>query len=239
MRVKVLFFGVLKDMVGTSEDTIDVPDGATLASVFTTYAERFETLGERRPSILFARNRDFAKPETRLAENDEIAFLPPVSGGSGESPGGGCFSLTRERISSKVLVNQLQRPEDGAVVVFEGVVRNNTKGRPTLFLEYECYESMALEQMKRIGDEIASQFAIGRIGIVHRLGRLQIGEVSVAVVVTAPHRKAAFESAFEAINRLKREVPIWKKEFFADGAVWVDGEWDERLLQTPVRNEVE
>jgi molybdopterin synthase catalytic subunit len=89
---------------------------------------------------------------------------------------------------------------------------------------------MAKESMARIGREIAAQFAIGRIGMIHRLGRLEIGEASVAVVTTAPHRKAAFEAALEGINRLKREVPIWKKEFFADGAVWVDGEWDERLL---------
>jgi molybdopterin synthase catalytic subunit len=169
-----------------------------------------------------------------LAENDEIAFLPPVSGGSDAEAVRHHFSLTRQPIDSKLLVSTLQRPEDGAVVVFEGVVRNNTKGRPTLFLEYECYEPMALQQMTRIGNEIAERFAIGRLGIVHRLGRLEISEASVAVVATAPHRKAAFEAAFEAINRLKREVPIWKKEFFADGAVWVDGEWDDRLLSTTV-----
>jgi molybdopterin synthase catalytic subunit len=97
-------------------------------------------------------------------------------------------------------------------------------------LEYECYEGMAKEQMARIGHEIAGQFAIGRIGMVHRLGRLEIGEASVVVVATAPHRRPAFDAALEGINRLKREVPIWKKEFFADGAGWVDGEWDDRLL---------
>jgi molybdopterin synthase catalytic subunit len=150
---------------------------------------------------------------------------------------GNQFSITREPIDSKHLASQLQRPEDGAVVVFEGIIRNNSKGRPTLYLEYECYEPMALKEMTRIGNEIAEKFTIGQIGVVHRLGRLQIGEASIAIVTTAPHRKAAFEAAFEAINRLKREVPIWKKEFFADGAVWVDGEWDERLLSTTVRND--
>jgi molybdopterin synthase catalytic subunit len=234
MRVKVLFFGVLKDIVGTAEDTIEVAPDATLGTVFASYADRFETLRNRRPSIVFAKNRDFATGETGLTENDEIAFLPPVSGGSEVDAARNLFSLTRQPIDSRQLAAELQRPEDGAVVLFEGVVRNNTKGRATLFLEYECYEPMALQQMTRIGNEIAGQFAVGRIGIVHRLGRLEIGEASVAVVATAPHRKAAFEAAFEAINRLKREVPIWKKEFFADGAVWVDGEWDERLLSTPV-----
>ena len=167
-----------------------------------------------------------------MAEGDEIAFLPPVSGGSDSRAATHHFSLTREPIDSGRLARELQRPEDGAVVVFEGVVRNNTNGRSTLYLEYECYEPMALQQMIRIGNEVAGKFAIGRIGVVHRLGRLEVGEASVAVVATAPHRKAAFEAAFEAINRLKREVPIWKKEFFADGAVWVDGEWDEKLLRS-------
>jgi molybdopterin synthase catalytic subunit len=118
------------------------------------------------------------------------------------------------------------------VVVFEGVVRNNTNGRQTTHLEYECYEEMATEQMARIGKEIAARGDISHLGMVHRLGRLQIGEASVSVVATAPHRKPAFEAALEGINRLKREVPIWKKEFFADGAVWVDGEWSTELLQS-------
>ncbi len=188
------------------------------------YSGRHETLRDKRPSILFARNREFATPDAVLAENDEVAFLPPVSGGSGH-----VFSITREPIDSQQLARSLQRPEDGAVVVFEGVVRNNTKGRATEYLEYDCYEEMAVAQMARIGREIAAQFEIGRIGIVHRLGRMEIGEASVAVVATAPHRRPAFEAALEGINRLKKEVPIWKKEFFADGAVWVDGEWDEEL----------
>jgi len=236
MRVRVLFFGMLKDIVGQPEDSLEMPEGATLESVFARYSERFETLRKTRSSILFARNREFAAPETALAENDEIAFLPPVSGGSGQPapPEGHLFSITRERIDSRKLVEILQRPEDGAVVVFEGVVRNNTKGRATAFLEYECYEEMAREHIARIGRQIAAQFAIGRLGIVHRLGRLEIGEASVVVIATAPHRKPAFDAAFEGINRLKREVPIWKKEHFADGAVWVDGEWDERLLANSI-----
>jgi molybdopterin synthase catalytic subunit len=140
------------------------------------------------------------------------------------------FLITRQVIDSRAMVKLLQRPQDGAVTVFEGVVRNNTKGRNTTYLEYECYEEMALPHMARIGRQIAGQFAIGHLGMVHRLGRLEIGEASVVIVATAPHRKPAFDAAFEAINRLKKEVPIWKKEFFADGAVWVDGEWDDKLL---------
>lgn len=233
MRVRVLFFGVLKEIVGSAEESIEIEPQSTLASVFQRYSERFETLRSRRPSILFARNREFATPDTVLTDNDEIAFLPPVSGGSTPpvlEEAGHVFSLTREVIRSAEFARSLQRPEDGAVVTFEGVVRNNTKGRPTLYLEYECYEQMALSQIAEIGRDIAAQYDVGHLGVVHRLGRLEVGEASVVVVATAPHRRPAFQAALEAIDRLKREVPIWKKEVFADGAVWVDGEWDERLL---------
>lgn len=241
MRVRVLFFGVLKDIAGRAEECLETPEGSTLGSVFETYCQRFETLRERRSSILFARNREFATPETGLSDQDEIAFLPPVSGGSGrsfriEDAAGHFFEITREAIDSQKLARRLQRPEDGAVVVFEGIVRNNSKGRATLYLEYECYEPMAIEQMAKIGREVAAQFEIGRVGMIHRLGRLEVGEASVAIVATAPHRREAFEAALEGINRLKREVPIWKKEFFKDGAVWVDGEWDEQLLTGPARD---
>jgi molybdopterin converting factor subunit 1 len=233
MQVRVLFFGVLKEIVGSAEESLEVAPECTLGSLFEGYSERFETLRNKRPSILFARNGEFAKPDTVLTDKDEVAFLPPVSGGSTPAVGeaaGHVFSLTRQVIQSQEFARSLQRPEDGAVVIFEGVVRNNTKGRATLYLEYECYEQMALKQIGEIGREIAAQYEVGRLGVVHRLGRLEVGEASVVVVATAPHRRPAFEAALEAINRLKREVPIWKKEFFADGAVWVDGEWDERLL---------
>jgi MoaE-MoaD fusion protein len=241
MRVRVLFFGALKDIVGRAEESLELPAQATLASVFEAYCQRFETLRERRPSILFARNREFATPETGLMENDEVAFLPPVSGGSGRElniadPEGHRFVITRKPIDSQQLARCLQRPEDGAVVVFEGVVRDNTKGRRTTHLEYECYEPMAIEHMARIGRELAARFEIGRIGMIHRLGRLEIGEASVAVIATSPHRRPAFEAALEGINRLKREVPIWKKEYFADGAVWVDGEWAKQLLTGSSKN---
>lgn len=238
MLVRVLFFGVLKDLVGCAEESREIPENTTVGALFDDYSGRFETLRDKRSSILLARNREFSGPDAILTENDEVAFLPPVSGGSTDQKGTGecrLVSLTRYPIDSQSLVRELQRPEDGAVVVFEGVVRNNSKGRPTKYLEYECYEEMAVARMERIGKEIAGQYEIGRIGMVHRLGRLEIGEASVSVIATAPHRRPAFDAALEGINRLKREVPIWKKEYFVDGAVWVDGEWDESLLKTAAR----
>jgi molybdopterin synthase catalytic subunit len=118
---------------------------------------------------------------------------------------------------------------EGAVVTFEGTVRNNTKGRPTICLDYECYESMALRMMAQIGRDLAAAHHIERVAIVHRLGRMLIGETSVAVIVTSPHRRAAFEAALEGIDSLKKVVPIWKKEHFVDGEVWVEGEWDDQV----------
>jgi MoaE-MoaD fusion protein len=238
VRVKVLFFGMLKDIVGRAEDHIEVADDSRLESVFARYARQFPRLTALESSIVLACNHEFCDRSAAIREGDEIAFLPPVSGGSGRytheirDPETGCFyALTREPIDTPSIARQILRGEDGAVVDFEGVVRNNTKGRTTKFLDYECYEPMAVKMMAGIGREIASAHAIGRIALVHRLGRLEIGEASVAVVVTAPHRKPAFDAALEGINRLKRIVPIWKKEYFADGEVWVEGEWDESVLK--------
>ncbi|MGH9661403.1 MAG: molybdenum cofactor biosynthesis protein MoaE [Bryobacteraceae bacterium] len=232
MRVRVLFFGMLKDIAGRVEDTADFAPDARLETVFDHYAVHFPRLREMRSSIVLARNQEFASPSTPLADGDEVAFLPPVSGGAGcytheiADPAGHFFALTRDPIDAAAIASRLLDGSDGAVVKFEGVVRNHTGGRAARFLDYECYEPMAVKVMAGIGREIAAAAAIGRIAMVHRLGRLQIGEASVAVVVTAPHRRPAFDAALEGINRLKRLVPIWKKEYFVDGEVWVEGEWD-------------
>lgn len=234
MKVKVLFFGQLKDLTGRTEEGLNVAEGSRLDQVFHHYSELFPKLREMAGSIVMARNQEFAPLSTPITEGDEIAFLPPVSGGASPwtheivDPAGHFFGLTREPIDARALADLVRRGEDGAVIVFEGVVRNNTKGRATLFLDYECYEGMAIRKIAEIGCEIAASMAIGRIAMVHRLGRMEIGETSVAIVVSAPHRKPAFDAALEGINRLKKLVPIWKKEHFADGEVWVDGEWDER-----------
>ena len=228
--MKVLFFGMLKDVAGRSEDQLDLENGATLGSVFDHYCDKFPRMREMAGSILLARNHEFAGPAATIGEGDEIAFLPPVSGGSEYlyqiSENGHFFGLTIHPIQTRKIADGLLRGEDGAVVTFEGVVRNNTKGRHTHFLDYECYEPMAIKVMADIGREIAGSYEIDRIALVHRLGRMLIGETSVVVIVTAAHRKAAFEAALEGINRLKKVVPIWKKEHFADGEVWVEGEWD-------------
>jgi len=236
VRIRVLFFGVIRDVVGLREDSLDIAEGGNLGSVFEHYAGRFPRLRDMAASTVLALNQQFSSPSAPLAEGDEVALLPPVSGGSGylqhiADPSGNFFALTREPIDGTAIARKLLREEDGAFVNFEGVTRNNTKGRATRFLEYECYEAMAVRTMAEIGAEIARTHAIGRIAMVHRLGRLHISDTSVAVVVTAPHRKPAFDAALEGINRLKKLVPVWKKEYFVDGEVWVDGEWDDAVVK--------
>ncbi len=236
MRVQVLFFGVLKDVTGLAREDLEMKPGSQLQSVFDHYASLFPRMAEFSSSIVIAHNRQFASRTVELNDGDEIAMMPPVSGGSSAfthhviDREGHFFALTRGPIDGNALREQLLDGRDGASVTFDGVTRNNTKGRKTRYLDYECYEPMAIDVMAQLGREIAASHAISRIGIVHRLGRLEIKEASVVIVVTAPHRKPAFEAALEAINRLKRSVPIWKKEYFEDGEVWVEGEWDASLL---------
>jgi MoaE-MoaD fusion protein len=233
MRIRVLFFGMLKDLAGRASEDSDFPEGASLRSVFDAYAARFPRLAELSKSIVLARNHEFAEPSCPLEDGDEIAFLPPVSGGCRSelelAEGGSYAAIVRRPIETRRLTARLLTGAEGAVVTFEGTARNNTKGRPTLCLDYEGYESMALKVMLRIGKEIAAAYPIERIGMVHRLGRVLIGEASVIVIVTAAHRRPAFEAAHEGIDRLKKLVPVWKKEHFVDGEVWVEGEWDQNV----------
>ncbi len=231
MRVRVLFFGPLKDLLGSSCDETDLPPGTDLRAVFEHYQARQPRLRELARNIVVARNQEFAELSTLIEEGDEIAFLPPVSGGISPDPmeirsAGNYFALTRHAIDPKSIAARLLTGGEGAVVTFEGTVRNHTGGRSTLCLDYECYEPMALKMLAKIGGEIAATFAIARIAMMHRLGRLLVGETSVAVIVTAAHRLPAIEAATEGINRLKKLVPIWKKEHFVDGEIWVEGEWD-------------
>ena len=221
---------MLRDMVGRPSDETEFPPGSSLRDVFETYADRHPRIRQLAPSIVVARNQEFAELSTNIEDGDEIAFLPPVSGGSNAPleivQSGHYFALTRHVIDTRAIVAKIQTGGDGAVVTFEGVVRNNTKGRSTLCLDYECYEPMAIKMLAKIGCEIAASYEVTHVAMVHRLGRLLVGEASVAVIVTSPHRRASFDAALEGINRLKKLVPIWKKEHFVDGEVWVEGEWD-------------
>jgi molybdopterin synthase catalytic subunit len=220
MRVQVLFFGPLREITGVAEESAVCQAGDSLGTLFDRYSARFPKIAAMRESIVLARNREFAPLSATINEGDEVAFLPPVSGGAEDD----VVEMTDAPIDARSLVARLQRGADGAVVTFEGVTRDNSKGRRTLRLEYEAYRPMALEKMQAIVRDAKGHFGVNRVGIVHRLGRLEIGEASVVIVVTSAHRAAAFEACRFAIDRLKKTVPIWKKEFFEDGEVWVEGD---------------
>jgi molybdopterin synthase catalytic subunit/molybdopterin converting factor small subunit len=228
MRVRVLFFGMLKDLVGRSVDSIDLPDVASIRDVLAHYESRVPGLMESLPSLALAVNQQYAGPDTRLKPDDEVALLPPVSGGAPEAAGerkGRRYALiVREVIGTQQILSELKRGEDGAALIFEGVVRHQTRGRRTLYLDYEAYEEMALAQMESLAAEALKQFPVRDVAIVHRLGRLEIGETSVLIAVASAHRAAAFDACRWLIDSLKRSVPIWKKEHFEDGVVWADGE---------------
>lgn len=240
MNVKVLFFGLARDVTGFGEERIELADGEALGALRGRYETRFPRLREMGGSLLVAVNQEVRERGWRLADGDEVAFLPPVSGGhdahdgsSNGASGRDFFQLTREPIAASLAAEGLKAPEDGAVVLFEGIVRDHLGRRRTLYLEYEAYEPMALAKMEEIGREAHARFAIDRIGLVHRLGRIDIGETSVAIIVTAEHRGAAFEACRYAIDRLKQVVPIWKKEYFEDGAIWAEGEAERELMAEP------
>jgi molybdopterin synthase catalytic subunit len=218
MRVRILFFGMLKDLVGKSSDSLELPERASVRDVLEHYSSRMPMLKTSLGSLAIAVNQQYASEETELKSDDEVALLPPVSGGSGKA------NITRDAIRTSDVLSRIKQGEDGAAVVFEGVVRNQTRGRRALYLDYEAYEEMALDRMENLAAQALTEFAVRDVTLVHRLGRLEIGETSVLIVVASAHRAAAFDACRWLIDTLKRTVPIWKKEYFEDGAVWADGE---------------
>jgi len=220
MTVSVLFFGMAQDLTGVAHQQVEIPEGGCLADLWGKCVASFPRLGDIAGSLVTAVNQEIADRSRPLRDGDEVAFLPPVSGGAEDDS----CRITREPIPTNDLAQELKAAQDGAVVVFEGIARDNSRGKKTLYLEYEAYEPMALKKMDEIRHEVKQKFSIDRVEMIHRLGRLEIGETSVAILVTSAHRRAAFEACHYAIDRLKQIVPIWKKEYFEDGAVWAEGE---------------
>jgi molybdopterin synthase catalytic subunit len=222
MHVRVLFFGALRDSLACAEQVLELAEPATAGAVRDHYRDssRAAAPGSLWDTVAIAVNQQYAAPDAQLADGDEVALLPPVSGGAEQER----VWLTREPIDSVRIVGEIKAGEDGAVVIFDGIVRNNTRGRETLFLDYEAYETMALTQMRALAEEAVERFRVRDVALVHRLGRIEIGETSVLIVVASAHRGPAFDACRWLIDTLKKTVPIWKKEHFVDGAVWAAGE---------------
>jgi molybdopterin synthase catalytic subunit len=226
MQVQVLFFGTLADLAGRRSQTVELPERSTLADLLNVCSGDFPELKNFSNSLALSVNQEYASPSAMLRDNDEVALLPPVSGGATVARVGeeAYVRLVHERIVPHEIVPPQERPEDGAIVIFDGIVRNHSRGRRTLYLEYEAYEPMALAEMRKLAEQAKEKFTIRQTLVVHRLGRLEIGESSVLIAVYGPHRAAAFDACRWLIDTLKQTVPIWKKEFFEDGAVWAPGE---------------
>jgi molybdopterin synthase catalytic subunit len=223
MFVMVRYFAGHRDITGRSEERLDLEPGATVGSVWDALVARYPRLSGYTGRLLYAVNQQYSTLATALSDGDEVAFIPPVSGGNHINRP--LFQISREPLDPAPLIALVQTPDMGALVTFAGVVRNNFGGRATAHLEYQAYEPMAATVLEQLADEARTSWGVGAIAIHHRIGRLEIGETAVLIVVAAPHRHEAFEAAEWLMDRIKDVAPIWKKEIWADGASeWVGNE---------------
>lgn len=214
-RVTVLYFAAARERAGRASESVEVGDGASAGDVLDAAIAQHPALAALRPHLRVAVNEAFVSLDERVADGAEVALIPPVSGGAG------AFRVLTTALSLDAVVAAVSGAESGGVVTFTGQVRNQTRGRRVLRLEYEAYAPMAERVLAQIGQEAAERWPGARLAIHHRTGVLEPGEPAVVIAAAAPHRAEAFEACRHAIERLKVDVPIWKKEFFEDGEVWV------------------
>jgi len=226
MKVNVRLFARYREAAGHDRIELDLPEGGTVEAAWDALTTRFPALTPYRPFTLFAVANDYVPAERALAPGEELCFFPPVSGGAGSAPAGGpgpdLVRVTTEPLSERALVEAVSDPGAGAIALFSGVVRDQTGGRRVKYLEYEAHAPMAEAKMREIAAQLRARWpGLARIALVHRIGRLEIGESSVMIAVSSPHRREALEACQVAIDTLKETVPVWKKEYFEDGEVWV------------------
>ena len=220
MRVRVRLFARYREALGRERLEVDLPEGGTVESAWSAVADLHPELAPYRPFTLFAVGQDYVSPEHRLRPDDELCLFPPVSGGAGAATD--IYRVVTEPLSPDTIAAEVDDPGAGGIVIFSGVVRNETGGRSVKFLEYEAHAPMAEVKMREIGESLRARWSgVKRVAMLHRIGRLEIGEASVLIAVSASHRGDAFEACRYAIDTLKRTVPVWKKEHFEDGEVWV------------------
>lgn len=218
MRVRVRYFAMIREAVGRPEEVREVPEGTSAGDLVERLARDYPEIDRARRAAALMVNQRYVAPDHPLAEGDEVALIPPVSGGAGP------FRVTDAPIDLQALIDAVADPAAGAVVTFVGTVRNHARGREVRYLDYEAYPEAAEKMLAQIAGEIGERWGIDRVAIVHRTGRLEIGDASVAIVVASAHRAEAFDACRYAIERIKQIVPIWKKEHYADGEVWIGSE---------------
>jgi molybdopterin converting factor subunit 1 len=207
--VRVRLFAALRELAGTAERELELPEGARVGDVWATLPE----LGAEPPGLLYAVNKEYVAAEHELEDGDELAVIPPVSGGA--------FRLTSDPIDLGAVVAEVADRQAGAVATFVGTTRVESRGRTVEYLEYEAYEGMAEQEMTRIAQQLKERYDLCEVAIAHRIGRVGIGETSVAIAVSAPHRADALAACKDAIDTLKETVPLWKKEVYDSGEEWI------------------
>lgn len=221
VRVTLRFFAIMRERIGESEREVAFVHGSRVADVVTYVEAEFAAIAPLFRASMVMRNHEYVDREELLADGDEIAFIPPVSGGERDH-----YRVTDDVLDSQTIAERVEDDGAGAVVTFVGVVRDNARGRGVLWLDYEAYAEAAEVQLRRIGDEMRERWPVLAVAIEHRTGRLGIGEASVVIAVSSAHRDAAFQAAAYAIERIKQIVPIWKKEAYDDGESWIGSEAD-------------
>lgn len=215
MKIQVRFFAITREKAHTEVDTFELGPEATVGGLWDAIAERYPALAPLRRHLRLAVNLEYVGNDTPLADGDEVALIPPVAGGSD------LCTLTDAPIDAAAVISRVRRPDAGALVTFEGVVRNHAKGKAVVRLEYEVYPAMALAKLREVAEGVRGEHPGCLIAVEHRHGSLEVGETAVVIAVSSAHRAEAFEACQKVIDRIKEVVPIWKKEFGADGATWV------------------
>jgi molybdopterin synthase catalytic subunit/molybdopterin converting factor small subunit len=214
LKVRARFFGFYRELVGISQADLEVEERISLADLKQKLAEVFPPLQVFSDNLLLAVNGEYGSDELDLKDGDEIAVLPPLGGGSD-------IEVTTDPISTEAVADKVKRDSYGALVTFAGRVRDNSEGQRVLYMEYEAFQEMAQKKLTEIADEVRARWQPLDIAISHRVGRLEVGEVALAIAVASPHRKEAFAACQYAVDRIKEIVPIWKKEIREDGGVWM------------------
>ena len=233
MRIRLRFFASLRERLGRGEEDYDAPDGATVETVWAEIKRLYPDLADMDGVLAFAVAQEYVDRQHPLRENDELALIPPVSGGAGGQDAAHAedrfvCTLTHEPIRVDELTAFVADPRAGALTTFVGTTRDTNDGRRVIRLEYECYPGMAEKEMAKICRTLLERWPVEKIAVTHRLGRVDIGQASVAIAVSAGHRRAAFEACRYAIDQLKTTVPIWKKERYEGGVVWIGSQTGDR-----------